>query len=718
MVETFLSADKPLFDLKEDRLGYAPYSEYLARVIAEKCPESGLVMAICGGWGTGKSTIINFILSSLLTLSEENRPQVIHFNPWLFAGEAELVQKFFDQLLGAFAKWGKRFKNLKVAVADYAEVIEKSPIPYSSFASLFRILKPKAKNASDLKATVEKLLCNQSRRILVVIDDVDRLTASEVRQLFRVLKAIANFPNVTYLLAFDRSMVVKALEHEQGTDGEAYMEKIVQTTFDVPRIEPQALHRMLFEKLDSLLVELPEGLFDQIRWGNVFHEGIRHFIETPRDVTRLINVLAVTYPPFKKEVNPIDFFALETLRLFCTAAYEAIKRKPDFFTGAISYGAYEEAQKKAVSSYHDDWLQGIPPIHKEAVKRLMIRLFPKVEAIWGGSSYGSDWMPAWRKSLRVCSPNRFPLYFRYSLPSGYISNAEMQEAFAKAGDKEWFAAHLVKLSKEMSPDGTSRLRLFLEILADYASKDIPLEHIHSILCAFFAVGDDLLLPDDGANFNDLGGNELRIGWVIYPLLKRLSEEKRFEVLSISMKNGKAVSLMADKVAYLGYQHGKYGGEAEPEADRLVTSEHLAILEGIVLARIVAASHDSSLLSAPLFARTLYRWADWGSLDDVRHWVKEIASIDGGLAIFISKFGSYAMSHTLTDSVAKRHYRLSPKSFEKFLDPSEIIDRSRALAVNMELPEPFRIALAQFVKEHDLIARGKNPDMPWSHDDGA
>ena len=54
-----LSPDKPLIDPTQDRLGFTPYAAFLAKVLIEQCPHSGLVIAVCGAWGTGKSTVIN-----------------------------------------------------------------------------------------------------------------------------------------------------------------------------------------------------------------------------------------------------------------------------------------------------------------------------------------------------------------------------------------------------------------------------------------------------------------------------------------------------------------------------------------------------------------------------------------------------------------------------------------------------------------------------------
>lgn len=70
--------------------------------------------------------------------------------------------------------------------------------------ALLKLLKRKPKEVPQLKAEIAKLLQKSKRRVLFVIDDLDRLTPDEIREVFKVVKALADFPNVIYLLSFDK----------------------------------------------------------------------------------------------------------------------------------------------------------------------------------------------------------------------------------------------------------------------------------------------------------------------------------------------------------------------------------------------------------------------------------------------------------------------------------------------------------------------------------
>ena len=157
-------------------------------------------------------------------------------------------------------------------------------------------------------------LQNQEKKILVTIDDIDRLTKEEIRQIFKLVKSVANFPNVVYLLAFDEHVVAQALEDGQAISGKEYLKKIIQAPFELPRPEKSGLESFLCKRLDLLLTQVPQERFDQQRWYTILRSGILYYINTPRDIIRLMNTFNVTYQCVHNEVNPVDFVAIETLR--------------------------------------------------------------------------------------------------------------------------------------------------------------------------------------------------------------------------------------------------------------------------------------------------------------------------------------------------------------------------------------------------------------------
>jgi predicted KAP-like P-loop ATPase len=676
-------------------------------------PAEGFVIAVYGSWGSGKTTLLNFVETYLKQKSEKERPVIMHFNPWWFSGQEDLTRRFFALLETHLRRRKIVGKQVLEEIATLAELVSKIPIPELTYAGFFARLMRKVtheENLPELKASIAEALRSQSKRILIIIDDIDRLTAEEVRQLFRVVKVVADFPKVAYLLAFDRGVVTKALEGEQGRiPGEAYLDKIVQLPFELPIPDRVSLRRLLFGKLDGMLTSSSKGLFDQTHWGNVYFEGIDHFISTPRDIVRLANALSVTYPAVEGEVNPVDFIAIETLRIFCPVPYDMIRKNPDMFAGHTS-GAVAFSADYA-KQFHDSWMQSVPEEDRPTIKSLLLRLFPKLEAVWGNTHYGPEWEAKWRKELRACAPELLPVYFRLAIPEGSMSNAEMTAILAESGDSDAFGTALVQLSTQLRPDGTTRVRAFLERLPDYTEQGIPSEAITPILKALFEVGDNLLRPEDENRGMFDFGNDIRIGRVVWQLLRRLDEPRRYEALKDAISHGQAISTIVSEIATLGQQHGRYGAKPEPEGERYVDAQHLNDLEKLGLLRIRQAAKQHALLQAKEFRHILHRWEDWATKQEVCQWINEVTAADKGLAVFISRFVAVSFRQTMTDKVGTKLHKLDYESLAHFLELPNVLERAKRIADDRALTEQEMAAASELVQEYERSTRARPQPPP-------
>jgi len=702
----YLSPDKPLEDPEQDRLGYSNFAMHLSESICKMAPLEGFVISVYGPWGSGKSTLLNFLEYYLKQMPESEQPIIMHFNPWWFSGHEDLTIRFFDQLQAELSKkkWIKDPDKLKKLISGFAGIVSKSPIPDPFYikwlAAISSEIFKKQKNAPELKDKISNALSGQQKKILVIIDDIDRLTADEIRQLFRVIKSVADFPNIIYLLAFDRGVVIEALKKAQDIPGEEYLEKIVQSPFELPIPDKSSLRALLFEKLNLILVDTPEELFDETYWPNVYFQGIDHFITTPRDVIRLANTLNVTYPVVKGEVNSVDFIAIETLRVFCPSAYRMIGENEDEFTRYNKWDEFGDSKMEDLKKFHNSWIETVPDKDREAVKRLVTEIFPRVGAAWGGSSFGADWNSTWRKQLRVCSNDAFPMYFRFNLQEGSISHTEMKAILALTDHPMAFSSKLRELGTQKRPDGTTRLRLFLEKIQDYTLDDIPKENISKIVNILFDIGDELLNPEDRKVVLFDLGNDSRIKSIIRQLLLRFDEAERFDILKKSLSEGQAVSTIVSEVSAIRREHDKNEETQRIGVNEtLVNAEHLNLLEEIALGKVDEAAQNGTLLWIPHLDHVLYWWNKFDKSDDVRSWVKEVIKDDNRLVIFLEKFQTKSYEG-FSGGYTEVRYRLDPRSLEPFLDPSQIIDRAKRLVLNERITENQRNALERFIKEYE------------------
>ncbi|HDV7289917.1 TPA: cytochrome C nitrite reductase, partial [Pasteurella multocida] len=115
--------------------------------------------------------------------------------------------------------------------------------------------------------------------ITVILDDIDRLSGNELESILKLVRVTGNFPNIIYLLSFDRERVANTLETSNFVskgEGHIYLEKIIQVPFDIPKISRQLLENHLFSSLNSILGDVQ---LDQNRWSDAYWDIIKPTIK-------------------------------------------------------------------------------------------------------------------------------------------------------------------------------------------------------------------------------------------------------------------------------------------------------------------------------------------------------------------------------------------------------------------------------------------------------
>jgi predicted KAP-like P-loop ATPase len=289
------TGDPPIRKKKEDRLNRARFAEALAEQVARAPGSGGVVFGLLGPYGSGKTSILNMVEE---TLKEDfGDPVMLWFNPWLFSGTEQLVEHFFEELAAqlseepndrvrrigeALERYGKLLGPLRYVpgVGRYAEGAEKAT---SILGGLFKGREEKPASVRTRRRELEKALDELDGKIVIFIDDLDRLSRrEEIQDVIRLVRLNADLPNVVFVLAFDRWRVEEALAGVEG-DGRAYLEKIVQVVHDVPAIREVDLNRTLVEEINRIIGQSPTGPFDEHEFWNVFHTIIRPLFRNVRE---------------------------------------------------------------------------------------------------------------------------------------------------------------------------------------------------------------------------------------------------------------------------------------------------------------------------------------------------------------------------------------------------------------------------------------------------
>jgi predicted KAP-like P-loop ATPase len=356
-----VTADRPRTRLEEDELGYRDFAEAIAAGLAERTGDDGLVVAIHGKWGSGKTTAVNMAIDALerreAGKEEDERTIVVRFNPWWFSEQKDLTRAFFTELTASI---GKRLSsNVRDGLRTMAKKVTGAGELVSSILAwtpagpaakqIAELVKAAGeeiadeRSLDDVRGDLAKALAKETRSIVVIIDDVDRLPGDEARQIFRLVKSVADLPRVTYLLVFDRDIATRALERPADAESPEWLEKIVQASFDLPPVAQTNLNQLFVKRLVAIVGDAP--IPNQLRWGNTFHGAIVPWLRTARDAGRLANAIAMAWPAVRNEVDVADFVAIETLRLFEPRLYSFVRNHGDELTGAEPHHTQREARE-------------------------------------------------------------------------------------------------------------------------------------------------------------------------------------------------------------------------------------------------------------------------------------------------------------------------------------------------------------------------------------
>jgi predicted KAP-like P-loop ATPase len=239
---------------------------------------------------------------------------------------------------------------------------------------------------SELKADIVRDMGKLRTPILAVIDDIDRLTTDEIRQVFQLVKANANFPNLIFLLMFDRVIVGKALDGVSDGRGDEFLEKIVQVPFDVPEASAHGITKALFAPLDSILEDKAiKRHWNQDRWLQLWHEGMGQYFRTLRHVYRFSGPLEFLLRQMKSakageslELNFVDMLGIETLRIFEPALYNRLRTEKDFACGRATRFEYDKEEAARTRQHRfDELLSLVPNQRREQAGAILKNLFPR-----------------------------------------------------------------------------------------------------------------------------------------------------------------------------------------------------------------------------------------------------------------------------------------------------------------------------------------------------
>ncbi|SER90372.1 KAP family P-loop NTPase fold protein [Salisediminibacterium halotolerans] len=434
----YIRPTAPIKERNQDIFNRYDFSKRIAESIASRKDESSIVIGINAEWGDGKTSVLNLINQNL-----RGNPNIVRlkFNPWRFGSEEEILANFFNDLANAIGASVQDNKDLVREMVNKVEPLLKALGKLQATAGAVgnvlmtgtKLLFPK-KELEEVRDKVERLLEEEEIRVVVFIDDIDRLEKNEIHAVFRLVRLTADFKFTAYVLAFDKQIVTSALAdkfgHTDSLSGESFIDKIIQVPLELPKVVEHDLHQYLLDEIDSLLTFLNINLTAEDADDFYFHitDSLSPFITRPSQVKLYSNTLTFSVPIIRTEVNMRDLMLIEGVRIFVPALYDFIKtnRNQFLFPGAAASFTTKKNMNKANNAWKteiDRCLQEISPQKTEGLLKLLMTLFPQIETLYSNKSrYDLTSAKSWAKNKRICSAEHFDRYFSYAITKGSVSD--------------------------------------------------------------------------------------------------------------------------------------------------------------------------------------------------------------------------------------------------------------------------------------------------------
>ena len=347
--------DSSIEEEKYDTFERLEIAKQIAYQISATDNCQAFAIGITGTYGSGKTSFLNLISSTLK--KEIHAPLIVHFNPW-DASTSENIQKFFfDELSVALAKEDSALSSRLYSY--YRRLNGKSTFVGDLINNLRDLFIVFDKKLDDEKAKINEMMKDLPRKVIIIIDDLDRLHNDEVIEVLRLIRNTANFRNVIYLVAYDRQYVEHSIKALNEGSYKNYLDKIFQIEIPLPKSENYIISSALIEELQHIIK--PEEL-DYVRdkfvlrnFDSEYDEAISAAFNNKRDVIRFVNSFSIAYKMISDEVDFVQLLYIQILKFRYPVAYstlydrrqEVLAVSGSSYLNIKSYSLHKDSEKSS-----------------------------------------------------------------------------------------------------------------------------------------------------------------------------------------------------------------------------------------------------------------------------------------------------------------------------------------------------------------------------------
>ncbi|WLI76973.1 P-loop NTPase fold protein [Kosakonia sp. H02] len=663
--------DKSVAHPDEDRYGFLHIAGQLAHSINTIGREGSAVIGIEGAWGSGKTSLLN-LLRSELDKEKNARTHVLNISPWLDGDDTSPVESLLlpvariiaDEEEKLFPK-GKRISlhrkkeltETAKSVLYYSQATARHLAPVAEFAGLIpgipnagkalkafseAKLKGSRKTTAELRLEIAGKIAALDLSFIVLLDDLDRLEPAQAVEIIRLVKSVADFPRFRYILCYDKAVLAQAIKTGLGVeDGNAYLQKIIQIPFSIPRPESFGLRQQFFDAVVALYESVnncqpDSGILDDL---NTVTDTFGHALRTPREVQLALNALAFRYSGVRDYVYLPDLCFLQLIRITCSALYDwteqyltelAIVASGD---GSISTNEQEHLKTGLITA-----LSQIRP----APDLLMYRLRELLPGIEGHNAETLKLFCNIRDNdkaimtagRRLGSTAYWRYYFAFSAPQNVLPPEYFATLFDLARTPGQDTALAGELIRQINSKGITSRTWYEHILSQLSApviKERNFEECAGLLRFFFSYADGVMSiyyeRDQWFSWQTLGTEE-----VVNDLLRRLLELNRpkgMRLLKQLFLQGSAWHWAADYLRDLLWQNGMAGNQAVSAEKRVLSNTEVASLCKFMSRRLRTRQIQNELFRFDRLLRYMYAWREIDSPKIVCRCLRRICKENDG-----------------------------------------------------------------------------------------
>ncbi|WP_193813344.1 P-loop NTPase fold protein [Kaistella flava (ex Peng et al. 2021)] len=330
--------DAPIRNSSQDILNRKEKALQVARFIKSNHSDSSMAIGIVGKWGDGKTSFMSLIEESFI---DNNDYIVIKFRSWLNVSIISIFNDFFSTV-------EKEIKPYSIDIAKEIKSYGKSVLPIYKNSVTEILLNSlnliSDKSVSDDFENLDNLLSKLGKKVVVFLDDLDRLQPNEVFELLKLIRNTASFKTFNYIVGYEKDYLIESLKTNQIPNPKKYCDKIFLNEFYLLPISNNEINQYLQESLKRALrnnisdfdkIFERYSLYSQHNLGEVFNS-----IKNLRDAKRFLNEFFISVERIKDDVDIGDFLIIKLLKFCYNDVYFLIYSNRSKFIGSDDNSGY------------------------------------------------------------------------------------------------------------------------------------------------------------------------------------------------------------------------------------------------------------------------------------------------------------------------------------------------------------------------------------------